>query len=160
MQEDEKASRSLSVPVRPKITVSRQAGLGAQLQPERPSAQGRAGRWRGGRLVVDLDHGGGDVDCRIRVENRGLRRGNIEDHCKAVLPGILINHAHHLAADFVDGVLLGLLKLRRGILVVAVELFGPVVNAAQQPGSGLVAQRGLLILQLGLQFPDFGLLLL
>ena len=70
---------------------------------------------------------------------------------------MVVDDRQHLAPNLVDGVLFGLLKLLRGVLIIPSEDSVLFVQGAHQLGALVLVEHLILGLQLVLQIGDFAL---
>ena len=94
-------------------------------------------RWRRsasrGRILVEqLHHLPGDINRRGCVENRAGLRTDIDYNRKAIVAGVLVDHRHHPAANFLKQLLLLLVEFGRGVFTVALQRLLLDINVAHQ----------------------------
>src|SRR6185295_4115724 len=108
-------------------------------------------------LIVEVDNLLRDVDAVRGIQHRRLRRADVQDQRKAVVLGVLVDHRHDPAAQFVHDLLLFLAELGLRILGISVQRLGFLIDIAHQLLPGLFAQRVTPAVQLILQLADLAL---
>src|SRR6185295_3325939 len=108
-------------------------------------------------LIVEVDNLLRDVDAVRGIQHRRLRRADVQDQRIAVVLGVLVDHRHDPAAQFVHDLLLFLAELGLRILGISVQRLGFLIDIAHQLLPGLFAQRVTPAVQLILQLADLAL---